>query len=125
MSAAPRWACSELLRRHRLAGQRGLVDEQILCRDQAQVGRDHVTCRQPHDVAGYKLRDRHIDVVMRLPLSGFRRTVAAIDTIRCSLSAALFERCSWMKLSEMLRTHHDGDHDCGTLLAQEVGGGRE
>ena len=32
-----------------------------------------------------------------------RRTVAVIDTIRCSLSAALLERCSWMKLSEMLK----------------------
>ena len=33
-----------------------------------------------------------------------RRTVAVIDTILCSLSAALLERCSWMKLSEMLRS---------------------
>src|SRR5664280_2166460 len=32
-----------------------------------------------------------------------RRTVAVISTIRCSASAALFERCSWMKPSEMLR----------------------
>ena len=32
-----------------------------------------------------------------------RRTVAEIDTIRCSFSAALLERCSWMKLSEMLK----------------------
>ena len=54
-----------------------------------------------------------------------RRTVAVIDTIRCSLSAALLERCSWMKLSEMLRTHHDGDHDRGSLIAQEVGRGRK
>ena len=93
VSALPAWGSSVLLERHRLAGQRRLVDEEILCRDQPQVGGDHVAGRQQHDVAGNELPDRHIAVPLRVPPS-CRRTVALVCTMRRSASAALFERCS-------------------------------
>ena len=50
----------ELLRRHGLAGQRGLVDEQVLGLEQPQVGRDHVAGGQPHDVAGHQRLERNL-----------------------------------------------------------------
>ena len=44
----------EFLDRHRFAGQRGLVDEQVLRSEQAQVGRHHVPRGQIDDVAWHE-----------------------------------------------------------------------
>ena len=94
---------SDLLNRHRFAGERRLVDEEVLRRNQSEVGGDHVAGGQQDDVAGHELLDRDIDVVMccgsNPPTQG-----RVISTIRRRSSAALFERCSCMKPSETLRT---------------------
>ena len=87
----------ELLRRHRLAGQGRLIDEEVLGLEQAKVRRDHVAGRQPYDVAGHqrspsgprqnrRSRDRH-----------GRLTLAVVFTMARSRAAASLERCSWMK----------------------------
>ena len=50
-----------LLDRHRLAGQRGLVDRQVRRHHQAAVGRDPVAGLEQHDVAGHELVGGDLD----------------------------------------------------------------
>src|SRR5208283_5957117 len=49
-----------LLDWQRLPGQYRLADEQVLGRDEDQVGRDHVAGGQVDDVAGNEELDRHL-----------------------------------------------------------------
>ena len=61
-----------LLERHRLPGQRRLVDEEILCRGQPNVRWDHVAGRQQYDVAGRQLLDRDFVMLFRRLPAGAR-----------------------------------------------------
>ena len=60
-----------LFDRHRLAGERGLIDEKVLGRQQPQVRRDHVAGGDIDDVAGYELVDGNL--YEALDLGGQRR----------------------------------------------------
>ena len=50
------------LDRQRLAGERGLRDEQVLRRQQPKVGRNHVAGREHDDVARHQVADRRLDL---------------------------------------------------------------
>src|SRR5450830_1910115 len=56
---------SDLLERHRLAGQRRLVDEEVVRCNQPDVGGNHVAGRQQHDIAGHELLDRDFVMLFR------------------------------------------------------------
>ena len=56
-----------LLDGQRLAGQDRLADEQVLGRDEDQVGRDHVAGGQVDDVAGNEELDRYLFARRRVP----------------------------------------------------------
>ena len=104
-----------LLGRQRFAGQRRLVDEQVLGREQPGVGGHHVSGRQVDDVTRHE-RNRQLRPLRILDrcdgLSGFaaapspclRRTAAVVWTIARAVSAARFERYSRMNPSETLST---------------------
>jgi hypothetical protein len=47
--------------RHGFAGERRLIDEQILGLDQPQIGGDHVAGRKPHHIAGDETFERRFD----------------------------------------------------------------
>jgi hypothetical protein len=101
-----------------------LVDEEVLRRDQSEVGRDHVACRQQDNVARHELLDRHVNGVMRvgtsLPAHGRGYRHHPLQLVGGIVGT--------MFLNEAQRDaqkHHDGDHDRRTLIAQEVGCGRE
>jgi hypothetical protein len=108
----------ELLRRHRLAGERGLVDEQVLGFQQAQVRRDHVAGRKPHHVARDERLDRHLDEL---------RTAATPPHARGGLHHGLQARRRVVRavLLHEGRRHrqhdHDGDHDGRALVAEQPG----
>ena len=55
---------------------------------------NHVARRQQDDIAGHELLDRHVIVVVRSRHLSADARSQFIDTILCSLSAALLERCS-------------------------------
>ena len=86
-------AMREFFRRHGLAGQRGLVDEQVLGLEQPQVRRDHVAGGQPHDVAGNQRLERNFDDKSP-PATAARRTLAVVFTMARRRAAASFDRCS-------------------------------
>ena len=105
-----------LLERHRLPGQRRLVDEEILCRDQPHVRWDHVAGRQQYDIAGHQLLDRHFVMLFRcarsLPAHGRGDQYHPSQRIG-SLVRTMF-------LDETQRDaqpHHDRDHDGDPLIA--------
>ena len=115
---------SELLERHRLAGERRLVNEEVLRRDQPEIGGDHVARRQQDDIAGHELLNRHINMIVslatRLPTHGRSYRHHPLQLIGGIVGT--------MFLNEAQRDtqyHHDGNHDRGTLVAQEVGRSRE
>ena len=87
-----------LLGRHRLAGQSGLVDEQVLGFEQAQIGRNHVAGGQPHDIARHERLDRDFGRIgVARSDSALRLTLAVVCTMARSCAAASFDRCSWTK----------------------------
>ncbi|MNE45983.1 hypothetical protein D3C80_1403010 [compost metagenome] len=53
-------AARHFLDRQRFAGERSLRDKQIACLDDAQIGRDHVACREFNDIAHHQLIDRQL-----------------------------------------------------------------
>ena len=115
---------SDLLERHRLAGECRLVEEEILRRDQPEIGGNHVTRRQQDDIAGYKLLDRHVNVVMRLgtclPAHGRVYRHHPLQLVGGIVGAMFLDEAQ-----RDAQNHHDGDHDRGPLVAQEVGRGRK
>ena len=115
---------SDLLERHRLAGECRLVEEEILRRDQPEVGGDHVARRQQDDVAGHELLDRHVDVIMRLgaclPAHGRGYRHHPLQLVGGIVGTMLLDEAQ-----RDAQNHHDGDHDRGPLIAQEVGRGRK
>ena len=120
----PAWGLRILLKRHCLPGQRRLVDEEILCRNQSHVGGDHVAGRQQHDVA----RARAARSALRSALARSRQPAGARS--RCSAPSAAARRqprrAVLLKETERdAEEHHDGDHDRGPLIADEVGRRRE
>ena len=54
-----------------------------------------------------------------------RRTVAFIDTIRLQLVGSIVGTMFLDEAQRDAQNHHDGDHDRGPLIAQEVGCGRK
>src|SRR6516164_2395306 len=74
--------------RHGFASQGGLVDEQVLCLEQAQIGRNHVAGRQFDDVAWDQRFDRDL---REFAVSGGRpppRWIDAPERKQCRLRAA-------------------------------------
>ena len=113
-----------LLERHRLAGQRRLVDEEILRRDQPHVRRDHVAGRQQHDVAGHELLDRHFDMILRC--ARYLATHGRGDQHHPLQRFSSLVRTMFLDETQRdAQAHHDRDHDGDPLIAQEVGRGRE
>jgi len=131
----------ELLHRQRLAGERCLVDEQVLGLEQAQVGRNHVAGGQLDHVAGDHARQRNL----HLRGTGRLRVEAVVGAGRCGSGqrhgtgcvraqhrrggvhhrAQLFGRLAGAHLlherQQHRQQHHDADHDRAARLAREVG----
>jgi len=53
---------SKFLHRHRFAGQCGLIDEQVLGTEQAQIGRHHVARGQVYNVARHQRVDLQLEL---------------------------------------------------------------
>ena len=114
----------ELLSWHRLAGQRGLIDKDVLGLQQAEVGRDHVARRKPHDIT----RDNGFD-------GDFREVVMAI----CGLTpdgrrgpyhasqpgSSLIRAVLLHKGGRDRQHHHDRDDDRGPQVTQKIGHARQ
>jgi hypothetical protein len=124
VSAMPTWAAATFLQRHRLAGQRRLVDEQVLGRDQSKVGRDHVACRQQDDVARHELLDRHVSGVVRvrfsLPAHGRGYRHHPLQPVGGIVGTMFLDEAQ-----RDAQKHHDGNHDRRPLIAQYIGYRRE
>ena len=118
----------EFLDRHRLAGERRLVDEEVLRGEQAQVRRDHVAGREGDDVAGNDLFHRYLGEAF--DLRDVRRTAAALHA-RSGLDqgAQLGGRFVGAMLLDEGRhdreNHHGGDDHGGAGVAEKVGHHRE
>ena len=114
----------DFLERHRLAGECRLVEEEILRRDQPEIGGNHVTRRQQDNIAGYKLLDRHVDVIMRLstclPAHGRGYRHHPLQLVGGIVGAMFLDEAQ-----RDAQNHHDSDHDRSPLIAQEVGRGRK
>ena len=113
-----------LLERHCLAGQRRLVDEEIVRRDQPHIRRDHVAGRQQHDIAGHQLLDRHFVVLFccarYLPAHGRSDPHHPSQRIGSLVRTMLLD-----ETQRDAQSHHDRDHDGDPLIAREVGRDRE
>ncbi len=114
----------ELLDRHGLAGEGRLVDEQIFRRDQPQIGGDHVARRQQDDIAGHDLLDSDVDLVLSgasaPPPHGDIRQHHPAQRVGGLVRAVFLE-----KSQRDAEENHYGNYDCGALIAEEVGRGRQ
>ena len=115
---------SDPLDRHRLAGERRLVDKDVLRRDQPKV-EGIMSPADRRTISPGTSCSIGTSTWSCASAPTCRPMVAVISTICRRLSAASLERCSWIMPSEMLQNHHDGDHDRGPRIAQEVGRGRK
>jgi hypothetical protein len=115
---------SDLLKRHRFAGECRLVKEEILRRDEPEVGGNHVTRRQQDYIAGYELLDRQVNVIMRLG-TGLPAHCRVYRHQPLQLVGGIVGAMLLDEAQRDAQNHHDGDHDRGTLVAQEVGRRRE
>ena len=115
---------SDFLEWHRLAGECRLVEKEILRRDQPEVGGNHVASRQQDNIAGHELLDRQVDVIMRLgtclPAHGRGYRHHPLQLVGGIVGAMFLDEAQ-----RDAQNHHNGDHDRGPLVAQEVGRGRE
>ena len=118
-------ACGRLLDGHRLAGQRRLVDEQVLGREQ-RAGRPG-SCRRRTSRTTSPGTSSSIGISQSNGSAARRHAaaLAVVCTMARSRAAALFERCSWTKAVRDRQHHHDGDDNGGPHVAQEKGDGRQ
>ena len=95
----------KFLGRHRLSGERGLIDEKVLCLDQPQIARNHIASRKPHDVAGHKGLDRNLGKFSRI-------ADPSLDT-RCRLDQGpqLGRRLVRAMLLDKRGRHREQDHN--------------
>ena len=113
-----------LLGGHRFAGQGGLIDEQILGFEQAQIGGDHVARRKPHHVARDQTIHRNLDERVigwtgAAPDAG--RGVDHGAQLGCRLIRPVF-----LDEGRRDRQHdHGGDHHRGADVSQEIGDDRQ
>ena len=108
---------SEFLKRHCFASEGRLVDEEILGRNQPEVGGDHVSGRQQNDVARHKSIDRNIDVVgtsLSAHRSGYRYHL--LQFVGSIVRPILLKEAQGDA-----QDYHNRDHDRRTLIAEEIG----
>ena len=110
----------DLLDRHGLTGEGRLVHEKVLRRDQPEVGGDHVPGGQENDIAGHELPYRHVDRVKRrspcLPTNGSVYQNHPLQLVGSIVGSMFLDEAQ-----RDAQNHHDGDHECGPLVAEEVG----
>ena len=126
----PRRRSRDFFYRHRLAGQRRLIDEQVLGGEQAQVGWNHVAGRDRDKIAGDDLFDGDLEISFDGRWACCRGGIPALYARR-----GLDERAQpggrlvgTMLLDE--RRHDRKDHHCGNNrggphVAQKIGNRRQ
>jgi hypothetical protein len=121
---------SRFLRRHRLAGQRRLIDKEVLGADEPQIRRDHVAGGETHDIARNQPLDRNFGETVGLILAGAHLRAAPLDPGRRLHHGAQF-RCGivgTMLLDERRgdrEDDHDRDNDSRPDIAKKIGNRRE
>lgn len=116
-----------LLHRHGLAGHGRLRHEQVLGREYAAVGRDHVAGRQHDQVAGHQQPDRQLHAahagVFGQAAAQHRRRVAdhGLERVGCLAGPALLPE------AQQGGQHHHGPYHQGALhvAGEERDGGQQ
>ena len=98
-----------------LAGECGLVDEEVLGLDHARVGRDEVAGGQAHDVADHELGERDLAPGLARALDAARAGHETTQGLGSGHPAVLLD-----KAQDARDDHHHGDHHAGrrVLLAR-------
>ena len=114
-------AAGHFLHRQRFAGQRGLGDEQIPRLQDTQVGRDHVSRRQPDDVARHQLVDRQfqpaaLPLLVDHPQHGGGIAHHRLQRIRRFGRARLLD-----EVEQRRDPHHQGDNPGGEQILGGIG----
>ena len=113
-----------LLGGHGLARQGGLIDEEVLGFEQAQVRRDHVACGKPHDIARHELLHRDLGERIVRVARGAPDARGGVDH-GAQLGGGLVRPVFLDEGGRDREDHHGGDDDGGAHVPQKVGDGRQ
>mmetsp|Transcript_37512 Transcript_37512/g.87390 ORF Transcript_37512/g.87390 Transcript_37512/m.87390 type:complete len:432 (-) Transcript_37512:1781-3076(-) len=109
----------ELLRRHGLAGQGGLVDEQVLGFDQPQIRRHDIACRQANHIPGHQALQGQVGEAAIVQITP-SHACAGLDHRAQTRSG----RVRAMLLHERSgdgQHHHRQHHGAGARIAEQKG----